>query len=58
MDEFLEENKNAHLLQIDLKDKDKFVGLMSKLENLFVYYEIDEEFGKGMKASILVDKSG
>ena len=32
--------------------------MMTKLENLFVYYEIEEEEGNGIKASILLDKSG
>jgi hypothetical protein len=31
---------------------------MKKLEDLFVYYEVDEELGNGYHASILQDKSG
>ncbi len=31
---------------------------MTKVENLFVYYEIEAEVGQGSVASILVEKSG
>ncbi len=31
---------------------------MNKLENLFAYFEVDEEIGKGYHAFVVQDKSG
>jgi hypothetical protein len=31
---------------------------MNKLENLFVYFEVDEEIGKGYHAFVVQEKSG
>jgi hypothetical protein len=57
-EQFFEENKYHHLLQVDLEEKEKLKNILGKLENLFVYYSIDEAGGLGMKSSILVDRNG